>query len=842
MSTSHVLNVPPLHYIHVLDNNTNITRLEIGPQRFTAKQHEHVVEGPTKFIVVPPHKYCIISNPVVSESRDSPPYKLRWRDSEVRFSQPPFPLYPGESAGSVLTLTTVPHSQALLLNAERDFTDTKGVERKAGEEWLFYGPATYLCRKEERVVKTVYGQVVKQNSALRVRAVRDTKDHEGNVRTAGEEWLVRRVGLYMPSVDEEVVGEHQGHVLTREVAIHLEANRSFTDQFGTNRAAGDEWLVTNQQATMYIPGVEEIVRGTVSLTKVGKSQYCTVINPIDHVSGEHQMGKKQIRRGPCSFFLYPFEKLEGGVIRNAHLLSSDEAVLLQAVEEFEDNDGSPRQPGDRWMVFGPCSYIPREEVKIVETRRAIPLSSSEGIYVRNRRTGAVSAVIGKTHLLSAEEELWEKELSPLVEQLLRSGGGIGESSDIRKVQYFSDYADPSMSNTRDKTRVVSFRAPGNTAVQIYDSKTKQSRIEFGPSLILLQPYEEFTVLSLSAGKPKREGALKTLCLLLGPDFITEDYDVETADHARLRVRLAANVYFDFDRQDPKSVAALFNVPDFIGTACRTIGSRVRGRIASTTFDEFHKDSAAIISSSVFGSKNVLRFSSNGLVITNIDVQSVETTDEKTRASLQKSVQLAIEITTNSQEAAARQEADRRKQEAEGLLDLQRIKDESTQEKSRQQQVALVAKNTEIKVSGTATSEARSRAAALQISGEADKSIAQLKADAFKTETTSQRNEQNARNAIELEYKKSLYELEVQLQDELAQIEADKFKRTVEAIGRNTIQAIASAGPEMQASLLKGLGLKSVLISDGHSPVNLFKTSQGLLSQASSAASSSSAAN
>lgn len=49
----------------------------------------------------------------------------------------------------------------------------------------------------------------------------------------------------------------------------------------------------------------------------------------------------------------------------------------------------------------------------------------------------------------------------------------------------------------------------------------------------------------------------------------------------------------------------------------------------------------------------LRFSQNGLVISSVDIQSVEPVDQRTRDALQKSVQLAIEITTNSQEATAR---------------------------------------------------------------------------------------------------------------------------------------------------------------------------------------------
>ena len=55
------------------------------------------------------------------------------------------------------------------------------------------------------------------------------------------------------------------------------------------------------------------------------------------------------------------------------------------------------------------------------------------------------------------------------------------------------------------------------------------------------------------------------------------------------------------------------------------------------------------------------------MITSIDIQSVEPVDQRTRDSLQKSVQLAIEITTNSQEAAARHEAERLEQEAKGNI-------------------------------------------------------------------------------------------------------------------------------------------------------------------------------
>jgi major vault protein len=40
--------------------------------------------------------------------------------------------------------------------------------------------------------------------------------------------------------------------------------------------------------------------------------------------------------------------------------------------------------------------------------------------------------------------------------------------------------------------------------------------------------------------------------------------------------------------------------------------------------------------------------------------------------------------------------------------------------------------------------------------------------------------------------------------------------------------MARAGPETQAKLLQGLGLKGFVITDGKNPVNLFNTANGML--------------
>lgn len=65
-------------------------------------------------------------------------------DEEVRFEGEPFPLYPGEKLyGKVSPLQVVADNTALRLRALRDFEDDE-VQRSAGDEWLFVGYDLYI--------------------------------------------------------------------------------------------------------------------------------------------------------------------------------------------------------------------------------------------------------------------------------------------------------------------------------------------------------------------------------------------------------------------------------------------------------------------------------------------------------------------------------------------------------------------------------------------------------------------------------------------------------------------------------------------------------------------------
>ena len=134
--------------------------------------------------------------------------KINIGDSEIRtqldYSEP-FPLYPGETLVKIEKIPVVPRDNAIKLEALRDFVDVDGVKRVAGDEWIEFGPKLYLPRVEVKVVKNIEPITISSNQALKVRALRETKDHKGKDREAGEEWLIRDRGFYIPQIDEQVV-------------------------------------------------------------------------------------------------------------------------------------------------------------------------------------------------------------------------------------------------------------------------------------------------------------------------------------------------------------------------------------------------------------------------------------------------------------------------------------------------------------------------------------------------------------------------------------------------------------------------------------------------------------
>jgi major vault protein len=653
--------------------------------------------------------------------------------------------------------------------------------------------------------------IIEKNKALKLRANFNCVDCYGKNRSAGEEWLVRKQGSYLLGINEILVEVVNAVILTNFKALHLAATKTFVDFYGKERKAGEEWLVTKEMTSTHIYDVYERLVNEVNPIVLNVNEYCYVLNPVE--DGVNKMGKKVLVKGPKAFFLNPGEILEGST-RSNYILGDDQGLLLKAQEVFVDEEAGEKSPGDVWMIAGPYNYVPPVEVTIIENRTAIPLDTVEGIYVRNINTGAVNAITSQTYMLKANEQLANKKLPDVVDELLQKQGGV---------------------RNRELYSVVTFRVPYNTVVQIYDYKAKVSRVVFGPDLIMLNPDEEFTVSYLSGSTPKVPGRVKTLSVSLGPNFTTDKImQVETSDHARLELMLSYNWKFKVDNPETDG-HKIFNVRDFVGDMCSSMASRVRAAVASMPFDQFHKSSVYTIRRAIFGVDpktghiiEKLENEINNLVIFNVDVQMAEAMDKKTKESLQKTVTQAIEITSKIQEQQARRRANKVEQKEKAKLDRLILEDNAKVEEAKKQLLKYKAESAGIKSKGQAIAESKAKAEAAKISAEADVAYANLQAQARKIKELADIEHDKAMKALELDHKKQLSEQDVRKAKDLANIESSKFKSIMEAIGQSTLVDIAKAGPETQGKMLESLGLKGYMIMDSKNPINLFTTANGMI--------------
>ena len=130
-------------------------------------------------------------------------------------------------------------------------------------------------------------------------------------------------------------------------------------------------------------------------------------------------------------------------IKNILVIHEDEALVLKAKVNYVDKKTKKEhKAGSTWLVRGPQDFIPDNEVRVLEKRKAQPLAENEGLYVRDLWSGEVKLVRGpQTYLLKEHEELWSKLMPPEIEQLvgLNSSGidyipaTVGAKGDIEYV-------------------------------------------------------------------------------------------------------------------------------------------------------------------------------------------------------------------------------------------------------------------------------------------------------------------------------------------------------------------------------------------------------------------------
>jgi len=628
-----VISIPPFHYIHILNKNDNKIRLEEGPKNLPLKEDEQFLsEQPLEMIVIPNLHYVRILNPVLRDEKNSVIFdklglpKYRWSKTEYRTRQDfpnPFPLY----------------SEEILL-------DKNGNKLNSNNE----NPDSAKYLNQLRYVEDLSYLVLQAN----VRFTEVTGKSENITRNPGDSWVFYGPSYYLPRYEVEVVKEQKCRIIKDNQALVLRAKNDFKDRNGIQRKTGEKWLMREKGA--YLQDVEEEVE-RVDDAQILDDQTSLLLRADfdfkDFYGNERKAGE---------------EWLITSEISNSHIVDifeeliniQSKIVLKNDRENFVDENNIKKNAGDKWMINGPLKFIPGVEIKILEKRNKIPLDKNEGIYIRNIKTGKLFKHIGSSYFLSPDEELWEKDLPGNIEKI-----------------YLNDLN----LTWRDKSKLVAYRCPFNCIMQIYNLKTKTNRIIFGPDLAVLDPEEEFTLMSLSGKTPKVSGVINTLYLKLGPTFSSDEFIVETIDHTKLKLKVSYDWIFDIKTGDADAALKIFKIRDFIGDMVKTLASRIRSTTATISFEDFHKNSDLYIRKSVFGEdtngklNSNLRFEESNLLIRHVDIQSVIPIDSTTKELLQKSVSLAIELTTKTYEQEFQIQALIKDQEFTGEVEKLKIQNE-----------------------------------------------------------------------------------------------------------------------------------------------------------------------
>jgi len=145
--------------------------------------------------------------------------------------------------------------------------------------------------------------------------------------------------------------------------------------------------------------------------------------------------------------------------------------------------------------------------------------------------------------------------------------------------------------------------------------------------------------------------------------------------------------------------------------------------------------------------------------------------------------IAIEITTNAQEATAKHQANQIEQEAKGKLERLRIKNDAAAEKARQELLKLQTQSAALESTGQAKAEAKSRAEAAKIEGEANVENAELRAKAEKIESEAELSRLTLARNAEIDYLEKKNEIVLKKQKESTAIEINKFQKMVNAMGK-----------------------------------------------------------
>jgi major vault protein len=599
-----------------------------------------------------------------------------------------------------------------------------------GSKVIIPGPKTFALWPAQSAV-VVKGHHLRSNEYLLCEVY--------NEEAARKNWKGAVVKAAAPSGGEGGKGEEKGEEKKDDKKSEPSVDIS---KAPADLTTGQRFIIKGTEYSFYIPptGVEviqgsdgEFVRAAVTLERL----------ELAILIGED--GNKRYERGPQVVFPEPTETFFVDQDTHSTKFRAIELNHLQGLHikvnaPYEDDDGTKHEEGDEIFLRGDeCPiYYPREEHSILsyddkKKHYAVAVPAGEGRYLMSRRTGDVRTEKGPAMLLpNPIEEVFVRRVltdnqvdlwypgnneALLFNQQLRAQAeaqsvDAGFSDDARMVTERAyrgmtkavrssalaadaSYADmPGQMKrgtkfTKPRELTLDTKYDGVPGIQPYNgyavmvvSKSGKRRVVKGRDNILLDYDEELEVLNLSTGTPKREDhTIRTVYLRVANNRVSDQIEVQTADHVKVSVKLAMTVNFTGDANK------WFAVENYVKLLTDRVRSMLKSAVRQIGVEKFYADGIAIVRDIVLGVKKKsgedqkakegrrpgLLFEDNGMRVDDVDVVHLIIEDPDIAHMLESAQYDAVNASVKAQEDERQFEIFKREQH------LQRLRDDQTTE-------------------------------------------------------------------------------------------------------------------------------------------------------------------
>ncbi|HEY8375323.1 MAG TPA: hypothetical protein VIK91_02490, partial [Nannocystis sp.] len=697
--------VPRRSFLWSLNETSGEILTHIGPTEFTPSANDRIVRANGRggyepapmearpFIIARDGEYVLLENPIAADLPEGPngayvpggnkEKELRLGTKKIIPGPCAFPLWPGQSA-EVRPAHKLSANQYLLVEVVGPLDETapyyrlviesaglssvvidgvEGGEAAAQPEPASKSPPSQLRIGQRIVIQGRHTQFFIPPTGIEV--VPALEESEGRGRDEDG------VPTLPPSAQEELakilaqVGEGMSAKQFSVVKNEIRHRQDLTSgERGVMLATLDEaW--NDRQSQRRQRGAE----GGRGVAADPYARRAVVLGPKNFCYLFDADGNPRIVRGPARVFPGPHDTfLQRGSRRrvyDAYELGEHQALYLRIITPISREELTRRLPpgtpldrdhydaGAELLVRGlPSVFFPFIEAEVLNpvTREphvgndhetvvinAIGIDQKSGIYVRDQRTGMVKMVRGETSYL----------VDP------RSEEHVHRRVPHDKWNLWIGHAEPQKITTSEVVTpwALSVIVPNNEAVLITSRHGR--RVVVGPRTELLEYEEQLTALKLSKGKSKDGHTTVTTCFLrVQGNRVADNFEVESSDFVRLRVKLGLSGYFDGEPE------RWFDVEDPVKLLADTVRARVREAARLLPATQLLVDFPSVVRKALLDDGGVLRFPENGMVLSGVDVLGLAVADAALAELFANVQREAVSLQLQDQQARRRLESTR----------------------------------------------------------------------------------------------------------------------------------------------------------------------------------------